>query len=72
MDNRYEECIDLLYKLQKSKQQIPLGAIQRWVRDLNINTLSPNRINVLILDFILRCVNNISFTDDIDSQQLLR
>jgi hypothetical protein len=38
-----------------------LGALQRWVRDLNINTLDPDKMSVRVLDSILRCASKIPF-----------
>ena len=32
-----------------------LGTVQRWVRDINVNTLEPEAQKVRLLDLVLRC-----------------
>ena len=32
-----------------------LGTVQRWVRDINVNTLQPEPQKVRLLDLVLRC-----------------
>ena len=34
-----------------------LGTVQRWVRDIDLNTLMPDKTRVRVLDLVLRCTD---------------
>lgn len=34
-----------------------LGTVQRWVRDIDLNTLVPDKTRVRVLDLVLRCTD---------------
>jgi len=55
MDGRFDDSQQLLIDFKKSGQKMKLGTVQRWVRDININTLKPDPLKVRILDLVLRC-----------------
>lgn len=42
MDGRLDDSQQLLTDFKKSGQQMKLGTVQRWVRDINVNTLKPD------------------------------
>ena len=55
MDGRLDDSLQLLLDFKRSGQNIKLGTIQRWVRDINVNTLKPEPQKVRLLDLVLRC-----------------
>jgi hypothetical protein len=54
-DGRFEDALQLLKELKKGGQVLRLGTVQRWVRDIDINTLNPDRIKIRVMDLVLRC-----------------
>ena len=55
MDGRLDDSLQLLADFKKSEQKMKLGTVQRWVRDINVNTLKPEPQKVRLLDLVLRC-----------------
>ena len=55
MDGRFDDALQLLVEFKRSEQAMKLGTVQRWVRDINVNTLSPEPQRVRLLDLVLRC-----------------
>ena len=55
MDGRLEDALQLLVEFKRSEQTMKLGTVQRWVRDINVNTMSPEPQRVRLLDLVLRC-----------------
>lgn len=47
----------LLREFKKSGQPMKLGTVQRWVRDIDLNTLVPDKTRVRVLDLVLRCTD---------------
>ena len=45
----------MLREFKESGQPMKLGTVQRWVRDIDINTLCPDKVKVRVLDLVLRC-----------------
>ena len=54
-DGRFEDALQNLKELKKSEQPLKLGTVQRWVRDIDINTLNPDKTKIRVLDLVLRC-----------------
>jgi len=44
-----------LKELKFSEQPLKLGTVQRWVRDIDINTLNPDKTKIRVMDLVLRC-----------------
>ena len=55
MDGRLEDALQFLKDFKKGDQRMKLGTVQRWVRDINVNTLDPDKQKVRALDMVLRC-----------------
>jgi len=55
MDDRLEDSLQFLKDFKKGDQKMKLGTVQRWVRDINLNTLEPEKQKVRALDMVLRC-----------------
>jgi len=64
MDGRLEDSHQLLVDFKRTGQHMKLGTVQRWVRDINVNTLQPEPQKVRLLDLVLRCTPE--FRDDFD------
>ena len=54
MDGRLDDALQLLTDFKKHDQHMKLGTVQRWVRDINVNTLKPEPQKVRLLDLVLR------------------
>jgi hypothetical protein len=55
MDGRLDDSHQFLLDFKRTGQNIKLGTIQRWVRDINVNTVKPEPQKVRLLDLVLRC-----------------
>ena len=55
MDGRLDDSHQFLTDFKRSGQSMKLGTVQRWVRDINVNTLEPEAQKVRLLDLVLRC-----------------
>ena len=56
-DGRFEDALEMLKDFKASAQTMKLGTVQRWVRDIDINTLSPDKLKIRLLDLVLRCTD---------------
>lgn len=64
MDGRLQDAHQLLVDFKRAGQHMKLGTVQRWVRDINLNTLQPEPQKVRLLDLVLRCTPE--FRDNFD------
>ena len=57
IDGRFDDSILMLREFKQSGQPMKLGTVQRWVRDIDLNTLVPDKTRVRVLDLVLRCTD---------------
>ena len=70
MDGRFDDAYQFLTYFKKGEQSMKLGTVQRWVRDINVNTLDPEPMKVRLLDLVLRSTpefKNFGLPDDEDN-----
>lgn len=54
-DGRFDEAITMLEEFARKKITLKLGTVMRWVRDVNLITLEPNRQCVRVMYAIMKC-----------------